>query len=96
MLQCVPPFLSQKMVEHLMKNYIKAFVATGIGMAMMKMVAEPDFDQVIFIFLLGILENNTKLLQADGIKVSTPALMSSLMSSVTSEDEKQWKIILNS
>jgi len=25
-----------------MKNYIKAFVATGIGMAMMNMVAEPE------------------------------------------------------
>jgi len=42
MLQCVPPFLSQKLVEHLMKNYIKAFLATGIGMAMMKIVAEPE------------------------------------------------------
>jgi len=30
------------MVEHLMKNYIKAFLATGIGMAMMKIVAEPE------------------------------------------------------
>ena len=42
MLQCVPPFLSQKIVEHLMKNYIKAFLATGIGMAMMKIVADPE------------------------------------------------------
>ena len=50
MVKCVPPFLSQKIVEHLMKNYIKAFVATGIGMAMMKMVAEPDKDKVSWIF----------------------------------------------
>ena len=46
MLQCVPPFLSQKLVEHLMKNYIKAFLATGIGMAMMKIVAEPENNAV--------------------------------------------------
>ena len=46
MLQCVPPFLSQKIVEHLMKNYIKAFLATGIGMAMMKLVAENEKDKV--------------------------------------------------
>lgn len=42
MLHCVPPFLSQKIVEHLMKNYIKAFLATGIGLAMMKLVAESE------------------------------------------------------
>ena len=42
MLLCVPPFLSQKIVEHLMKNYIKAFLATGIGLAMMKLVAESE------------------------------------------------------
>jgi len=42
MVHCVPPSLSQRNVEHLMKNYIKAFVATGIGMAMMNMVAEPE------------------------------------------------------
>jgi len=46
MLQCVPPFLSQKIVEHLMKNYIKAFLATGIGMAMMKLVAENEKDKI--------------------------------------------------
>ena len=46
MLQCVPPFLSQKLVEHLMKNYIKAFLATGIGMVMMKIIAEPENNPV--------------------------------------------------
>lgn len=46
MLQCVPPFLSQKLVEHLMKNYIKAFLATGIGMVMMKIIAEPENNAV--------------------------------------------------
>ena len=46
MVHCVPPSLSQRNVEHLMKNYIKAFVATGIGMAMMNMVAEPEEKRV--------------------------------------------------
>ena len=46
MLQCVPPFLSQKLVEHLMKNYIKAFLATGIGLAMMKLVAEVESEKI--------------------------------------------------
>lgn len=46
MLQCVPPFLSQKLVEHLMKNYIKAFLATGIGLAMMNLVAEVETEKI--------------------------------------------------
>jgi len=29
-----------------MKNYIKAFLATGIGMAMMKLVAENEKDKI--------------------------------------------------
>ena len=71
MLQCVPPFLSQRMVEHLVKNYIKAFLATGIGMAMMKLVAEEGRQQS----------------SAPEKKTS----MSSLMSSVQSEDVEEAK-----
>ena len=71
MLQCVPPFLSQRMVEHLVKNYIKAFLATGIGMAMMKLVAEEGHQQS----------------SAPEKKTS----MSSLMSSVQSEDVEEAK-----
>ena len=71
MLQCVPPFLSQRMVEHLVKNYIKAFLATGIGMAMMKLVAEEAHKQS----------------SAPEKKTS----MSSLMSSVQSEDVEEAK-----
>ena len=29
-----------------MKNYIKAFLATGIGMVMMKIIAEPENNAV--------------------------------------------------
>jgi len=32
MLTCVPPFLSQALVAHTLKNYIKAFLATFIGL----------------------------------------------------------------
>ena len=71
MLQCVPPFLSQRMVEHLVKNYIKAFLATGIGMAMMKLVAEEAYQQ------------------SSGPEKKTS--MSSLMSSVQSEDVEEGK-----
>ena len=71
MLQCVPPFLSQRMVEHLVKNYIKAFLATGIGMAMMKLVAEEAHQQ------------------SSGPEKKTS--MSSLMSSVQSEDVEEAK-----
>lgn len=45
MLTCVPPFLSQTLVVHLMKNYIKAFVATGLGLAMINLVAQPETDR---------------------------------------------------
>ena len=46
MLTCVPPYLSQSLVVHLMKNYIKAFVATGLGLAMINLVAQTDSDRV--------------------------------------------------
>jgi len=46
MLRCVPPYLSQALVVHLMKNYIKAFVATGLGLAMINLVAQTDTDMV--------------------------------------------------
>jgi len=45
MLTCVPPYLSQTLVVHLMKNYIKAFVATGLGLAMINLVAQPETDR---------------------------------------------------
>jgi len=45
MLSCVPPYLSQDLVVHLMKNYIKAFVATGLGLAMINLVAQTDTDR---------------------------------------------------
>jgi len=45
MLTCVPPYLSQASVVHLMKNYIKAFVATGLGLAMINLVAGTDTDR---------------------------------------------------
>jgi len=45
MLTCVPPFLSQTLVVHLMKNYIKAFVATGLGLAMINLVGQPETDR---------------------------------------------------
>jgi len=37
MLTCVPPFLSQELVVHLQKNYIKAFLATGLGLPFIKL-----------------------------------------------------------
>jgi len=37
MLTCVPPFLSQDLVVHLLKNYIKAFLATGLGIPFIKL-----------------------------------------------------------
>jgi len=40
MLTCVPPFLSLSTVVHLLKNYIKAFLATGLGLTMMKLATE--------------------------------------------------------
>ena len=90
MLQCVPPFLSQKLVEHLMKNYIKAFLATGIGMAMMKIVAEPENNAVSEKirmrnnqFFHGFLQFQTGSSRTG----STPASMSSLILSVASEEE---------
>jgi len=73
MLNCVPPYLSQALVVHLMKNYIKAFVATGLGLAMMNLVGQTDTD-----LRPG----------AGGVRTrSVPTSMSSLMSNVTSEDE---------
>jgi len=72
MLSCVPPYLSQELVVHLMKNYIKAFVATGLGLAMMNLVAQTDTDRR----------------PGSGVRTrSVPTSMSSLMSNVTSEDE---------
>jgi len=72
MLSCVPPYLSQDLVVHLMKNYIKAFVATGLGLAMMNLVAQTD----------------TERRPGSGVRTrSVPTSMSSLMSNVTSEDE---------
>eukprot|EP00090_Calanus_glacialis_P020824 TRINITY_DN32142_c0_g1_i1.p1 TRINITY_DN32142_c0_g1~~TRINITY_DN32142_c0_g1_i1.p1 ORF type:complete len:351 (-),score=61.21 TRINITY_DN32142_c0_g1_i1:68-1120(-) len=40
MLTCVPPFLSQDMVVHLLKNIIKAFLATFIGIPYLSICAE--------------------------------------------------------
>jgi len=40
MLTCVPPFLSQDHVVHLLKNYIKAFLATGLGLPFIKLCSE--------------------------------------------------------
>jgi len=37
MLTCVPPNLSQELVVHLLKNYIKAFLATGLGLPFIKL-----------------------------------------------------------
>jgi len=72
MLSCVPPYLSQALVVHLMKNYIKAFVATGLGLAMINLVAQTDSDRR----------------PGAGVRTrSVPTSMSSLMSNVTSEDE---------
>jgi len=45
MLTCVPPFLTQAAVVHLMKNYIKAFVATGLGLAMINLVTQTDTER---------------------------------------------------
>ena len=46
MLTCVPPYLTQALVVHLMKNYIKAFVATGLGLAMINLVVQTDTERV--------------------------------------------------
>ena len=46
MLTCVPPYLTQALVVHLMKNYIKAFVATGLGLAMINLVVQADTERV--------------------------------------------------
>jgi len=45
MLTCVPPYLTQALVVHLMKNYIKAFVATGLGLAMINLVVQTDTER---------------------------------------------------
>jgi len=37
MLTCVPPYLGQELVVHLLKNYIKAFLATGLGLPFIKL-----------------------------------------------------------
>ena len=92
MLTCVPPYLSQSLVVHLMKNYIKAFVATGLGLAMINLVAQTDSDRVsVMVFVvLQFNETSTVFLQRPGAGVRTrsvPTSMSSLMSNVTSEDE---------
>jgi len=39
MLSCVPPFLSQPLVCHLLKNIIKAFLATFIGLPFLKIAS---------------------------------------------------------
>eukprot|EP00092_Neocalanus_flemingeri_P074780 GFUD01092537.1.p1 GENE.GFUD01092537.1~~GFUD01092537.1.p1 ORF type:complete len:334 (+),score=76.03 GFUD01092537.1:119-1120(+) len=40
MLTCVAPFLSQHLVVHLLKNYIKAFLATGLGIPFIKLCSK--------------------------------------------------------
>merc|ERR1711915_920919 len=40
MLTCVPPFLTTNIVVDLLKNYIKAFLATGLGLPFIKLCAE--------------------------------------------------------
>lgn len=42
MLTCVPPFLSQDIVVHLLKNYIKAFLATGLGLPFLKLCSSEN------------------------------------------------------
>lgn len=42
MLTCVPPFLSQDMVVHFLKNVIKAFLATFLGVPYLKICAEQN------------------------------------------------------
>jgi len=37
MLTCVPPFLNQGHVEHILKNIIKAFLSTGLGLAFLRL-----------------------------------------------------------
>ena len=77
MLQCVPPFLSQKLVEHLMKNYIKAFLATGIGLAMMNLVAEVETEKIKVSYI--ILNDLTSILffsQENSAHVSHSSLIS--------------------
>merc|ERR1712106_872102 len=39
MLTCVPPFLSQDLVSHILKNIIKAFLATFIGIPFLKIAS---------------------------------------------------------
>eukprot|EP00090_Calanus_glacialis_P021655 TRINITY_DN33428_c0_g1_i1.p1 TRINITY_DN33428_c0_g1~~TRINITY_DN33428_c0_g1_i1.p1 ORF type:complete len:353 (+),score=59.80 TRINITY_DN33428_c0_g1_i1:303-1361(+) len=39
MLTCVPPFLSQDLVSHILKNIIKAFLATFIGLPFFKIAS---------------------------------------------------------
>ena len=85
MLTCVPPYLSQASVVHLMKNYIKAFVATGLGLAMINLVAGTDTDRVSRDVTVTSQQLNITL-QRPRTR-SVPTSMSSLMSNVTSEDE---------
>jgi hypothetical protein len=40
MLTCVPPFLSQDLVVHLLKNIMKGFLATFIGFPFLKICGE--------------------------------------------------------
>ena len=49
MLTCVPPYLSQDMVVHLLKNIIKAFLATFMGIPYLTICAEKtELPQVIY------------------------------------------------
>merc|ERR1712106_332689 len=40
MLTCVPPLLSQDLVVHLLKNYIKAFLTTGLGIPFIQLCVQ--------------------------------------------------------
>jgi len=39
MISCVPPFLQQEHIGHMLKNIIKAFLAAGLGLPFLKIVA---------------------------------------------------------
>jgi len=74
MLTCVPPFLSQDLVVHLLKNYIKAFLATGLGIPFIKLCSEK-------------IENSQST--ASELSTSLSSLVSDRSAKVTSENGEE-------
>ena len=57
MLTCVPPFLSQGLVVHLLKNIMKAFLATFIGFPFLNICGQETMKTQVNKIILYILDN---------------------------------------